>query len=133
MNGDIIIRSVILIFSFLMAAVFVLSGIGKMTGFGQPIQLYLNLGIPFWAICIVGFLECVGGSLLVISRFFKWGVLLLFFIILVDGYVQFTHDNASMVFRALVVMLMLMTVYVLKMKQPDLDSPSESDEISEHS
>ncbi|WP_138379088.1 DoxX family protein [Luteithermobacter gelatinilyticus] len=117
MNGDLLVKAAIWVFSLIMALVFIATGIGKLAGIEAHLVNYSAWNFPQWGLLALGGVEIVGGIFLLVPRWAFLSAGLLCLDLLVSGALHFAHDEPSLVLRALILGFILLALCYLRLKQ----------------
>jgi uncharacterized membrane protein YphA (DoxX/SURF4 family) len=94
------------------AALFLLAGVGKLTGAGA--EMFAGWGYPAWFATVIGVLEVAGGLGLLIPSTSRWAVLGLSGIMLGAVYTHLVAGEGWQVLRPLLFLGMLWLVWRLR-------------------
>jgi uncharacterized membrane protein YphA (DoxX/SURF4 family) len=106
------------VLQILLALLFLLAALGKVTRNPQWIERFHGYGYSATFCVLIGALEAAGALGLLIPRLSRYAATGLFGIMLGALYTHLTHQQANQVWRPLVFMLLLAVVVVIRRPQP---------------
>ena len=99
----------------LLAAAFLLSGLGKLTGAAAP--MFANWGYPAWFATLIGVLEMAGAIGLLVPRLTRLAILGLTGIMLGAAYTHLSAGEGLQVLRPLIFVALLWAIWWLRQRR----------------
>ena len=104
------VRHTALAASIILAVVFIVSGIPKIVGLEMPVMEFAVWGYPDWLRVTVGFMEVVGGGLLLFRRATPVAAVLLGAVIAGAAWTHWSHEQGMEVLRPAIFGAMLLII-----------------------
>ncbi|MCF6216608.1 MAG: DoxX family protein [Emcibacter sp.] len=114
MNGDRFIDVALWVLSFILAIVFFYNGVNKIMETPHQVAQFEALGLPTFALPVVGIVECAAGLMLTITRLALVGGAILSIIMITSAGLNLFHDDVTSSLRAMVIFLMLLSICYLR-------------------
>jgi len=105
-------RIAVWVLSILLALLFIMAGLGKLTG--AAAEMFAGWGYPSWFMILIGVFEVAGALGLVIPRTSRYAVLGLTGIMLGAGYTHLANSEATAILRPLIFLAVLWVIWWLR-------------------
>lgn len=102
------------ILSGLLATLFVLASLGKITGHEMTVEMFTEWGYAPWFMYLIGVLEIAGAVGLLVPKLWRWAILGLEILMLGAVYTHLTNDEGLQVIRPLIFLVILAIVWWLR-------------------